>query len=517
MGRCHGGTLDIYQSMRLSRAVLLLFTARVSSANFVGPFGPRTGASTGTASAEPPQPAGSGFTREEVRSLLRHRHALVLAGEDLTTALEVAEGLADVGASVVVACANPDRAQRRVERINAKARAIDAERAAAAAAVASMDAAGDDVDAITSAAAEGTWRAGCEVRPLDLSSQVGVCAFADERLSEGRPLHVLINCADDRHALYRAPSGPDGSRGWELTAGRNHLGPFLVTQLLLDQVVETMRTDAATEAEAERAARLAARRAGRAPRRSGGAVDGRRVEEAEPPLRPRPYPAPLGRCITLGLDARLGELKPGAAPPALGGLRLVARNYTGWRAYRCAHEANTLATLQLARMLPAVRMPKGEHIESNVVRPSRLRWLPQPLRRVLRAADGAALTATFLASTPMGGLNGLFFSDFATEPAWRKSAKGDGGPAVAYAAKQLYASSMARVGAPPADWRSEATMLLRGQMATQRRPQAQVRGRRDEQRAPLQLLDPDEMVLRSQERHRHETRNAAPPATGGQE
>ena len=75
-------------------------------------------------------------------------------------------------------------------------------------------------------------------------------------------------------------------------------------------------------------------------------------------------------------------------------------------------------------MLPAVRTPSGEHVEVNVVRPSRIRWLPAPLRRVFKGSDGPALTATFLASTPMRRLHGLFFSDFATEPAWRKSARG---------------------------------------------------------------------------------------------
>ena len=152
-------------------------------------------------------------------------------------------------------------------------------------------------------------------------------------------------------------------------------------------------------------------------------------------------------------------------------------NYSGWRAYRCAHEANTLATLQLARMLPAVRTPTGEHIEMNVVRPSRFRWLPASLRRRLGAVDGAALTATFLASTPMRGLHGLYFSNFATEPAWRKTARRGTGPAAAYAAKQMYAASMARVRAPPAAWRSEATMVLRGKLAMQKRtPRAEVRG-----------------------------------------
>ncbi len=453
---------------------------------FVGPLGPRTGASTGTVSGDQPPAMGKSFTDEELRSLLRHRHALVIAGEDTATALAVAEGLVDVGASVIFGCARPERAARRVDRINAKARANEAQ----------LQAAGGEIAATTADPGEdggGQWCAGCEARPLDLSSSAGVYRFADGFLAEGRPLHIIINCADDHHAIFRAPPDGDGAIGWERTAASNHLGPFLLTQLLLDQVVGTMRADARRSA---RAKHVAARSGGSSGSSSGGSRgqpgrrtsakakaeagdgDGGGVLGEATELRPRPYPAPLGRCVTLGLDARLGVLQPGAAPPALGGLYLRPLNYSGWRAYRCAHEANTLATLQLARMLPAVRVPSGEHVEANIVRPSRFRWLPAPLRRRLGAVDGAALTTTFLASTPMRGLHGLYFSDFATEPAWRKSARGAAGPAAAYAAKQVYAASMARVRAPPADWRSEATMVLRGMLGRLRRPRAVVRGRR---------------------------------------
>ena len=60
-------------------------------ATFVGPLGPRTGASTGTQSADQPPVMGGGLTTDEIRSLLVHRHALVIAGEDTATALAVAD------------------------------------------------------------------------------------------------------------------------------------------------------------------------------------------------------------------------------------------------------------------------------------------------------------------------------------------------------------------------------------------------------------------------------------------
>jgi hypothetical protein len=206
--------------------------------------------------------------------------------------------------------------------MNAKARAKEMQ---ATAAVGS----GSEDDALTGAAAaadedgSGQWRAGCEARPLDLSSPAGVYRFSESFLAEGRPLHVIINCADDHHAIFHAPPDPDGTPGWERTAASNHLGPFLLTQLLLDQVVGTMRADARRSAAL--AKRLGARSSssGGGASRGGGGGGGKRtpakadaVSPDEQPLQARPYPAPLGRCVTLGLDARLGLFKPGAAPPA---------------------------------------------------------------------------------------------------------------------------------------------------------------------------------------------------------
>ena len=69
-----------------------------------------------------------------------------------------------------------------------------------------------------------------EFLPLDLGSLASVRACAKAFLDRGEPLHVLVNNA-----------GLAGSRGltadgFELLFGTNHLGPFLLTTLLLPRL-----------------------------------------------------------------------------------------------------------------------------------------------------------------------------------------------------------------------------------------------------------------------------------------
>ena len=412
--------------------------------------------------------------------MLKRRHALVLAGDDTQIALDVAEGLVDVGASVVLACKRPELLEKAAERITQLAH--------------SQQPSIEGADGSGAAGDVAPWLPGCTVRPLDLSSRISVCEFAETMLREDAPLHVIVNCADDFHPFYGRPV-PQAQGGWERTVGGNHLGPFLLTQLLLDQVVTTMRRDADTSkarAQATGSYRVAAARAraakaeaARARRRRRKGVESTNEERRAEDLRARPYPAPLGRVVSLGLDARTGQgRRAGEEVPAVAGLFLRAGNYSGWRAYRCAHEANTLAALQLSRMLAVVRVPtgdgrggRGECVEVNIVRPSHGRWLPRPLRKLFGTTSGVALTATFLASTPVRGLSGLFFDNFESEPAWAKSAQAPTRARQGDAAKRLYSASMALTGHPPADWRAEAAMTMRGFLAEQRRRAATIRGR----------------------------------------
>ena len=457
----------------VASAILLAFVA-LAGANFIGPAGPRIGTGSGTSTAPSGEPpiVGDGLTPEEVRVMLKNRHALVIAGEDVVTALEVAEGLVEVGASVVLGCRHPELAREAAEQMVWSAARSDQEPTAGNSAASVVEQTADDD------AGAACWKPGCEVRELDLTSPMDVYGFADAMLAEDRPLHVIVNCADDVERSYRREGD------WEQTFGRNHLGPFLLTQLLLDKVVATMRLDAATTRAAARRGDIV--RAGGGASASTGDQQQQRQQsdtdgelsskDAAQPLQPRPYPAPFGRVVSLGLPARFGK-SAAADPPAVEGLFLKPSNYTGWRAYRCSHEANTLAAVQLSRMLSAVKTVCGESVEVNVVRPPRARWLPRPMRKLFGASQPSALTATFLASTPIKGLSGLFFDDFASEAPWRKTAKAPG-ETQGGAARQLYAASMAMIGSPTAEWRTEATMKMRGYAARQRRRPAVVRGRR---------------------------------------
>lgn len=76
--------------------------------------------------------------------------------------------------------------------------------------------------------------ANVQVQPLDLTSQQSVRAFAADFVASKRPLHVLIN-----NAGVMAPPFTLTAEGRELQFASNHLGHFLLTNLLLDKLKET--------------------------------------------------------------------------------------------------------------------------------------------------------------------------------------------------------------------------------------------------------------------------------------
>ena len=71
-----------------------------------------------------------------------------------------------------------------------------------------------------------------EFLQLDLSDFESVRKAASEFLARDEPLHVLIN-----NAGLAGGKGMTAS-GFEMTFGTNHMGPFLLTQLLLDRLKE---------------------------------------------------------------------------------------------------------------------------------------------------------------------------------------------------------------------------------------------------------------------------------------
>ena len=75
--------------------------------------------------------------------------------------------------------------------------------------------------------------ASVESIPLDLASFASVRQCAAAFQAKGHPLHVLINNAGGAIKGQQAQFTADG---FELTFGTNHLGHFLLTNLLLDEL-----------------------------------------------------------------------------------------------------------------------------------------------------------------------------------------------------------------------------------------------------------------------------------------
>ena len=82
----------------------------------------------------------------------------------------------------------------------------------------------------------GNPEANVESIPLDLASFASIRQCAAAFQAKGYPLHLLINNAGGaipgKHASFTAD-------GFELTLGTNHLGHFLLTNLLLDDIKQS--------------------------------------------------------------------------------------------------------------------------------------------------------------------------------------------------------------------------------------------------------------------------------------
>ena len=450
-------------------ALLLLTAAAAASANTFIPFlGRGTAQPSQPPTSQPPAPRRR-LSDDDIKQLLRGRDALVLAASDTALGLSVAEGLTDVGARVILVCREPKRVQRACDRMTARCRTGGDYRSNAVA------------------------PPGCEARALDLSDAGAVWRFAEQLEREERPLHVLVNCADDACPLHSR----NGHSGWERTAGSNHLGPFLLTNLLLDRMVGTMRADARAAADAAglsvAAYAEAAEAAAAADRRDGS-------------VRPRPAPAPLGRVITVGERARLTRRRP--APAAW--LQLGRHNYSSWRAREASHQANLLSGLHLADLLGRAAVGAGgATIEMNVVASGGGRWLPRPLRGAFGVQKRAALTALFLASTPLRGLHGLYFdgSMRTREPI---AVSRRLGIAPADAGRAAFAVSRALSGAPVAQWEHDLEVAnLGGQAVATRRP-AWMRGSAPPPPPPARRADDTTAVAGSEALGRERERAQLP-------
>lgn len=74
-----------------------------------------------------------------------------------------------------------------------------------------------------------------EIRQLDLADLASVRAFAGGILTENIPIDVLINNA----GVMAPPRRQSTADGFELQFGSNFLGPFALTALLLDRLLES--------------------------------------------------------------------------------------------------------------------------------------------------------------------------------------------------------------------------------------------------------------------------------------
>ncbi len=119
---------------------------------------------------------------------------IIVTGANSGIGLVTARQLAKQGASVTLACRNEAEGEARAGEIRAEAPGAD-----------------------------------LEVRKLDLGNLGSVRAFAEQFLAEHDSLHVLINNA----GIMNTPQSKTVD-GFESQIGVNHLGHFLLTELLLD-------------------------------------------------------------------------------------------------------------------------------------------------------------------------------------------------------------------------------------------------------------------------------------------
>ena len=190
---------------------------------------------------------------------------------------------------------------------------------------------------------------------LDLADLSSVRSCADAFLALGEPLHVLVNNAGvgGRRGLT--------AQGFELTFGVNHLGHFLLTQLLLP--------------------RLAA---------SGPA-----------------------RVVTVASDAHYN-----ARGIDFAALRRPARGLTGLREYAVSKLCNVLFSAELARrtVVHAYALHPGV-VASDIWR--RVPWPVRPLvtRRMLSVDEGARTSLYCALSPEVASDSGLFYDKCALRPA----------------------------------------------------------------------------------------------------
>ena len=126
---------------------------------------------------------------------------VVVTGSNIGIGLETAVGVAERGATTVLACRNQAKAEAAAKEVTQR-----------------------------------TWNDDVHVVPLDLADLASVRKAADDTLSRWGRLDVLVNNAGGTWTQRQHTA-----QGIEYTFGVNHLGHFYLTNLLLDRRIPVQR------------------------------------------------------------------------------------------------------------------------------------------------------------------------------------------------------------------------------------------------------------------------------------
>jgi NAD(P)-dependent dehydrogenase (short-subunit alcohol dehydrogenase family) len=243
----------------------------------------------------------------------------LITGANTGIGKETARGLASRGGRVLLACRSAENGRRAIAEI-----------------------AGE------------TGNEQLELLSLDLGNLTSVRACADAFLARDEPLHVLINNA-----------GVAGGRGmtvsgFERAFGTNHVGPFLLTSLLLD-----------------------------------------RLRESAP-----------ARIVNVASGAHFG-----ATGIDFEAVRTSTRTVTGMREYSVSKLANVLHAQELARRLDGTGVTTYS-LHPGVIASDIWRRVPWPVRGVMKlrmdSPEQGARTSLYCATAPeLAGETGRYYDDCA--------------------------------------------------------------------------------------------------------
>ena len=246
----------------------------------------------------------------------------LITGANTGIGKETARGIAKRGGRVLIACRSPENGRKAIDEIVAS-----------------------------------TGNEQLELLSLDLGDLTSVRACADEVLARQEPLHVLIN-----NAGVAGGRGMTAS-GFELAFGTNHIGPFLLTSLLLD-----------------------------------------RLRESAP-----------ARIVNVASGAHFG-----ASGIDFHAVRTRTRSVTGMREYSVSKLANVLHAQELGRRLAGTGVTTYS-LHPGVIASDIWRRVPWPVRGMMKlrmdSPEQGARTSLYCATAPeLAGDSGRYYDDCADTP-----------------------------------------------------------------------------------------------------